>query len=62
MTAFVFGDKATDAVLKSNVSAEIKSELENAYNYAEGFGIRIVVKDETLLPDIKQLIEIKLVN
>jgi hypothetical protein len=60
MAAFVFGDRATEAVLKSEVSAVIKNELEKAVKYAEGRGIRIEIKDDTLLPDIKRLVDIKL--
>ena len=60
--AFVFGQKATGIVLDSNISLDIKTELEQATKYAEGRGIRIDVKDKLILPDIKQLIEIKLKN
>lgn len=58
--ALVFGDKATEAVLHGNVSAAIKDELKQAKKYAEGRGIRIDVKKASVLPDIEQLIEIKL--
>ncbi|MCX6231754.1 MAG: DUF3788 family protein [Bacteroidetes bacterium] len=58
--AFVFGQKATDAIMASEVSAEIKSELLAARVYAEGRGIRIAVTDEHILADIKTLIDIKL--
>jgi hypothetical protein len=58
--AFVFGQKATDLVMKSQISNTIKSELESAKVYAEGRGIRIDIKDENILTDIKQLIDIKL--
>ncbi len=60
--AFVFGQKATDQVLISSVSDDIKSELENARVYAEGRGIRIDLLDNSKLPDIKKLVEIKLAN
>jgi len=60
--AFVFGKKATEQILGSNISKEIKTELENAKVYAEGRGIRIDVKDYSILNDIKKLIEIKLSN
>ncbi len=60
--AFVFGQKAVDTILTSPVSAEIKTALENATKYAEGRGIRIDVKNKTVLPDIRMLIEIKLKN
>ena len=60
--AFVFGQKATDSVLSSDISPDIKTELEQATKYAEGRGIRIDVKNDLILPDIKRLIEIKLNN
>lgn len=58
--AFVFGQKATDIVLASNISTDIKTELGQATKYVEGRGIGIEIKNDTILPDIKQLIEIKL--
>ncbi|MBW8333510.1 MAG: DUF3788 domain-containing protein [Prolixibacteraceae bacterium] len=60
--AFVFGQKATDFILESEISPEIKNDLEQATKYAEGRGIRIDVKDNLILTDIKKLIEIKLAN
>lgn len=60
--AFVFGQKATDQVLASTVGPEIKQELLQARVYAEGRGIRIDVRDERIVPDIQQLVEIKLAN
>lgn len=58
--AFVFGQKAVDAVMKSSVNEAIKSELQGAKVYAEGRGIRIDVKDTEVLQDIKTLVQIKL--
>ena len=60
--AFVFGEKASVAVMESNVSVAIKTGLANAVKYAEGRGIRIDVKDDSVLPDIKRLVEIKLLH
>ncbi len=60
--AFVFGQKATDTVLGSDISSDIKTELEQATKYAEGRGIRIDIKNDSILPDIDRLIEIKLDN
>jgi tRNA U38,U39,U40 pseudouridine synthase TruA len=60
--AFVFGQKATDTIMKSQVSDSIKTELGSARVYAEGRGIRIDVKDEIILNDIKELIDIKIAN
>jgi hypothetical protein len=60
--AFVFGQKAYDIIMDSDVNSEMKSELMQATKYAEGRGIRIIVTDEMLLPDIMKLIDIKLAN
>lgn len=61
-SAFVFGQKATDEILKSSISEKIKKELSTAKVYAEGRGIRIDLKDRALLNDIKELIRIKISN
>ena len=58
--AFVFGQKAVDAISISNINEEIKTNLEQATKYAEGRGIRIEVANASMIPDIKKLIEIKL--
>ena len=60
--AFVFGDKASEAVWNSSVSADIKQELKKSTRYAEGRGIRIDVQNDEVLPDIKQLVEIKIAH
>ena len=60
--AFVFGQKATDSIMKSNISDAIKNELESAKVYAEGRGIRIDIIEYSILKDIKQLIDIKLAH
>lgn len=60
--AFVFGQKATDIVMASDIFPEIKTELMQARKYAEGRGIRITVNNDLRIPDIKKLIEIKLAN
>ena len=58
--AFVFGDKAIHDIMKTGISAKIKEELNEAKKYAEGRGIRINIKDDSIFPDIEQLIDIKL--
>ena len=60
--ALVFGQKATDKIMQSSISADIKKELKAARVYAEGRGIRLEVKDESIIEDIKQLIDIKIGN
>ncbi len=58
--AFVFGHKATDKVLKSQVSEKIKTDLESARVYAEGRGVKIEVKNQSDINDIKSLVDIKM--
>jgi hypothetical protein len=60
--ALVFGQKATDMIMQSEVSEYIKTELEAAKVYVEGRGIRIEVKNHETVNDIKVLIDIKLAN
>jgi hypothetical protein len=61
-TAFVFGPKALDKIMESDVADFIKLELVQAKAYAEGRGIRIDIKDVTNLVDIENLIRIKISN
>jgi hypothetical protein len=58
--AFVFGQKATDAIMQSDILEEIKKELNAARVYAEGRGIRIDIKNEKVINDVKKLITVKL--
>ena len=55
----VFGQKATDKILETKISASIINDLRQAKVYAEGRGIRIEVKDRSLINDIKELVRIK---
>jgi len=58
--AFNFGNKASEAILNSTISEKIRKDLGEARVYAEGRGIRIDVKDESLLNDIELLIRAKI--
>jgi len=60
--AFVFGQKATDEILSSDMDETIKTELKNAKVYAEGRGIRVDVKNQSMLKDLKKLISIKILH
>jgi hypothetical protein len=42
--------------------SDLRESLSAAKVYAEGRGIRIEVKDETVINDIKELINVKLAN
>lgn len=59
--AFMFGQKATDAIMDSDVEESIKAELMAATVYVEGRGIRIDILNAAKLNDIKKLIDIKLI-
>ncbi len=58
--AFVFGSKAVEKVNESNIDDHIKEELNNARKYAEGQGVRLEVEDDSILEDLKKLVEIKI--
>lgn len=60
--AFVFGQKATDLIMNSQITKSIKTEIESATVYAEGRGIRIDITNDKIIGDIKELIDIKLAN
>ena len=60
--ALVYGQKATDQALNSNISMEIKEIIKSAPVYAEGRGFRIDINDKKNIKDIQELITIKLAN
>ena len=60
--AMVFGQKATDKILSSDISAFIKDELMKSKVYAEGRVVRLEINDNSFLNDIKKLVEIKIAN
>lgn len=58
--AFVFGDKAVEAIELSTIEKQIVKELLSAKKYAEGRGIRIDVRDKTVLEDVLKLVAMKM--
>lgn len=58
----VFGQKATDMILASDISEFIKSELLNSKVYMEGRVIRLKIHDSSVINDVRKLILIKLAN
>lgn len=60
--AFVFGDRACEYIFQSNISSQIRQELQEARKYTEGRGIRISVIDDKVMDDIKELIKIKVMT
>ena len=60
--AFVLGDKAAAAARVSSLPKPILKLLDEAPHYAEGTGLRLVVKSAKDLPAIRKLAQIKLAN
>jgi hypothetical protein len=58
--AFVFGQRAFDQIIDSDISSIIKDDLAGAKKFAEGRGISIDVRDSDILQDIFTLVGIKL--
>ena len=59
---FVFGDKAVSVIEKSDLPGDIITELKNARKYAEGRGLRIEIKNQEDVENVKKLIDIKISN
>lgn len=62
IVSMVFGQKATDKILASDISQNIKTELMNSKVYIEGRVIQLNINDDLLVKDIKKLVEIKIAN
>lgn len=56
----VFGEKAYNDIIASNISREIKDILSVAKVYAEGRGIRVEIVNGNMTNDIKKLIDFKI--
>jgi hypothetical protein len=60
--AFVLGDRAVAATRKSDLSKSALKLLDEAPRYAEGTGVRLMVKASEDLADVRRLAIIKLAN
>ncbi len=60
--SFVLGDRAVSAARVSGLPKPVLKLLEGAPRYAEGTGLRLVVKSAKDLPAIRRLAQIKLAN
>jgi len=58
--AFVFGTKAVEEVMKGKVADSIKNALAGARAYFEGKGIRVEIRDSSVMDDIRTLADIKM--
>jgi hypothetical protein len=59
---FVLGDAAVAAAHKSNLPKSLLRLLDDAPRYAEGTGLRLIVKETNDLESIRQLTAVKLAN
>jgi len=55
-----FGDKAVTAIEQSDLPGDIIDEIKNARKYAEGRGLRIEVKNQDDVENVKKVIDIKI--
>jgi hypothetical protein len=60
--SFAFAEKAADAILVSDVSAELKAEVKNAKVGLSGRAIKIDARDKGQLDDLKKLIAMQAGN
>jgi hypothetical protein len=60
--AFVLGDRAVAAAPQSDLSKSALKLLDEAPRYAEGTGMRLMVRTSDDLADVRQLARIKLAN
>lgn len=60
--SFVLGDKAVAAAREAGLPKPIMKLLDEAPHYAEGTGLRLIVKTAKDLPAIRKLAQIKLAN
>lgn len=60
--AFILGDRAVAAARHSDLSKSVLKLLDEATRYAEGTGVRLMVKESKDLAAIRKLAVIKLAN
>jgi hypothetical protein len=60
--SFVLGDKAVAAARAGNLPKSLLKEIAGAKRYAEGTGVRLIVRNSDDLASVRKLVEIKLAN
>ena len=60
--SFVLGDRAVAAARQNDLPAAVTKDLDEAPKYAEGTGVRLLVKRQKDLVGIRKLAEIKLAH
>jgi hypothetical protein len=62
MGGFIFGEKATEEVMRSRLPERLKQELSASRKYAEGRGLRVEVRSRADAEAVKELVGIKIRN
>jgi hypothetical protein len=57
--AFVFGDRAVERVLASDCGEASKEELRTGKKYPEGRAVRLTVRSEAELAEVRKLLAVK---
>jgi len=60
--SFVLGDRAVTAARASDLPKAVLKEIAEAKRYAEGTGIRLMIRKPQDLASVRKLVEIKLAN
>jgi hypothetical protein len=60
--AFVLGDRAVAAARQSDLPKKVLKAIDEAPRYAEGTGVRLLIKRQSDLAAIRKLAAIKLAN
>ena len=60
--SFVLGDRAVAAVRSSDLPKAVLNEVATAKKYAEGTGVRLIVRTNSDLEAVRKLVEIKMQN
>ena len=60
--SFVLGDKAVEAARTSGLPKSLLREISEAKRYAEGTGVRLMIRKPEDLASVRKLVEIKLAH
>jgi len=60
--SFVLGDKAVIAARASDLPKSLLKEISEATRYAEGTGVRLMIRKPEDLASVRKLVQIKLAN
>ena len=60
--SFVLGDRAVQAARAGAIPAKLKEQIATARRFAEGTGVRLMVRTPLDLDAVRKLVEIKLQN